>query len=89
VREDDRLPPFRRYSIPPRPGTVECPWCPAHVKPQGMRDHCRVKHSDEHAVISWPSDAFGGSGVYPVKQGRLIVWCDVRTAQLTLGEIGL
>lgn len=39
--------PFRRYSIPPRPGTVQCPHCPSWVKPQGMRDHMKAKHGDK------------------------------------------
>lgn len=46
MREDDRLPRFNRYSIPPRPGTVQCDHCPAWVKPQGVRDHMKAKHPE-------------------------------------------
>jgi len=38
------LPRFNRYSIPTRPGTVECTLCPSWVKPEGMADHMRDKH---------------------------------------------
>lgn len=47
MREDNRLPRFNRYSIPPRAGTVECEHCPAWVKPEGMADHLRAKHPDK------------------------------------------
>lgn len=47
MREDDRLPRFNRYSIPPRAGTVECEHCPSWVKPEGMADHMRAKHPDQ------------------------------------------
>ena len=44
MREEDRLPRANRYSIPPRPGTVECRLCPSWVKPEGMSQHMRDKH---------------------------------------------
>jgi hypothetical protein len=40
------LPRFNRYSIPPRPGTIQCKHCPAWVKPNGMHDHMHAKHLD-------------------------------------------
>jgi hypothetical protein len=45
-RERDTLPRFNPYSIPPRPGTVECKLCPSWVKPEGMADHMRAKHPE-------------------------------------------
>jgi hypothetical protein len=47
MREDDRLPRFNPYSIPPRPGTVECVYCPRWVKPEGMADHMKAKHPEK------------------------------------------
>lgn len=51
MREDDRLPRFNRYSIPPRPGTVQCEHCPSWVKPEGVDDHMRAKHPELLLVI--------------------------------------
>jgi hypothetical protein len=50
MREDDRLPRFNRYSIPPREGTVECQFCPSWIKPEGIADHMRAKHPERLQV---------------------------------------
>jgi hypothetical protein len=40
------LPRFSPYAIPARVGTVECPYCPRKVMPQGLEDHIAAKHPE-------------------------------------------
>lgn len=40
------LPRMNRYSIPPSAGTVDCPYCPAHPKLNGLADHIKAKHPE-------------------------------------------
>lgn len=41
------LPRFNRYSIPPAAGTVDCPYCAAHPKLNGLADHIKAKHPEK------------------------------------------
>lgn len=40
------LPRFNRYSIPQSAGTVDCPYCAAHPKLNGLADHIKAKHPE-------------------------------------------
>jgi hypothetical protein len=64
MREDDRLPRFNRYSIPPREGSVPCSRCASFVMPgQGMIDHFKAKHPGElptAAAYQWQWREGGG-----------------------------
>jgi len=44
------LPRFNRYSIPPAAGTVDCPYCAARPKLNGLADHIKAKHPERVAA---------------------------------------
>ena len=41
------LPRFSRYNIPPAVGAVDCPYCAAHPKLNGLADHIKAKHPEK------------------------------------------
>jgi hypothetical protein len=44
---ESALPRHNRYSIPPSAGTVDCPYCAAHPKLNGLADHIKAKHPEK------------------------------------------